>query len=753
MENLKGLGQLAYFTAETDSFGNELWVSDGTEEGTFMLLDMLPGEEDGMYKYDEVTYGNIGNTLFFTGTDTIHGRELWLTEGTRESTQLVKDLSTQTGDIILRQELQGYKGSMYFATNYGLWKTDGTPESTSLVKPFEYCTGLNLFNGLLYFTARDSVVSTVWTSDGTTEGTKPFLSQVINDNHSVHLRENMPQVNGYMFMTVRDSLGEELWKTDGTVEGTQRVKDIYEGQYDGTSSLSMYAVLNDVLYFTGNDGIIGWELWRSDGTEEGTYAVYDINPFGHSYCRNFITMGDAVYFSATKDDLGYELWKTDGTNAGTKLVKDIRQGEGDGYRFGETAAFNNTIYFNANDGIHGEELWKSDGTEEGTIMVQNIGFSSTSNFFSGDPESYSIINNQLYFRARDTIGYRIYTTDGTEEGTYPVLEDVVTDRLTSIIQADDKIFFTATTDEYGTELWWADTNFTNASMVKDIHSGGFSSRPIIEGFKNGTLYFRATEDKYGKELYALSPLDLDINIQNLTETSCSSMDTITLQATINHNDAVESYQWYVNDNLIATSASATFQKAGFEDADEIQVKTSASKDYWVKNKTVSSNLLTIRYEVPQAELSLSEKTLTATGGESFKWFLDNEPLEYTGQSLTVEQNGTYQVEVTNRFGCTALSNPLAVVFETVGLTNLSANSRFSFYPNPSSGYVRINTTANEDREEYRVNVINAAGVVVSENTVTELDNQVFIGEKSGIYLLQMIDKQGIQVASFKVLVK
>ncbi len=65
-------GQI-FFHGFDPQHGSEMWVSDGTPEGTHLYADMTPGPDSSIY-------GPLflaGDKLFFCAYDAIHGRELW----------------------------------------------------------------------------------------------------------------------------------------------------------------------------------------------------------------------------------------------------------------------------------------------------------------------------------------------------------------------------------------------------------------------------------------------------------------------------------------------------------------------------------------------------------------------------------------------------------------------------------------------------------------------------------------------------
>ena len=71
--------------------GNELWQSDGTTGGTFLLDDIYPGSTgtsvDGIEISSVPNSSNpsdltdVDGTLFFTANDGVHGVELWALNG------------------------------------------------------------------------------------------------------------------------------------------------------------------------------------------------------------------------------------------------------------------------------------------------------------------------------------------------------------------------------------------------------------------------------------------------------------------------------------------------------------------------------------------------------------------------------------------------------------------------------------------------------------------------------------------------
>lgn len=148
--------------------------------------------------------------------------------------------------------------------------------------------------------------------------------------------------------------GRELWCSDGTEEGTYLVRDIHPGPND--SAPHAFREVDGLLFFQANDGTTGQELWVSDGTEAGTYMVKDIHPSSDSRPSSMVTANGTLYFSADDGTMGREIWRTDGTADGTVRVTDINPGPGDS-NAGRFVVMNGRMFFFARDGVHGGELW------------------------------------------------------------------------------------------------------------------------------------------------------------------------------------------------------------------------------------------------------------------------------------------------------------------------------------------------------------------------------------------------------------
>lgn len=130
-QNFVSTGSTTFFTATTDEIGTELWRTDGTTAGPFVVRDIASGKDSSAPRW----LTNVGGTLYFSAWTADSGLELWKSNGSTQGTLRVANI---------------YPGS-----------TGSDPSSL-----------VNL-NGTLVFSANDSLTGReLWTSDGTVNGTR-----------------------------------------------------------------------------------------------------------------------------------------------------------------------------------------------------------------------------------------------------------------------------------------------------------------------------------------------------------------------------------------------------------------------------------------------------------------------------------------------------------------------------------------------------------------------------------------------------
>ena len=101
------VGGRVLFIGADAAHGSEMWSSDGTAAGTFMLQDADPGTASGLYRRD---WAVIGNSLYYialTGASDEETR-LFVSDGTVAGTHVVSNAPLNPG------WLSAANGTLYF---------------------------------------------------------------------------------------------------------------------------------------------------------------------------------------------------------------------------------------------------------------------------------------------------------------------------------------------------------------------------------------------------------------------------------------------------------------------------------------------------------------------------------------------------------------------------------------------------------------------------------------------------------------
>lgn len=398
--------------------GEELWTYNGNNVS--ILKDIMAGSTGSYCK----SYTYIEDKLYFLAYDSIHGIEIWKTDGTESGTTIVYDIIEGRSSTPI-EFLTAFKDEIYFfiteRNNYHiqLYKTEG--DTIEFVKDL----GVNSYNvpyevinmkacgNYLYFVAYGAGED-LWISDGTENGTYK-----LND---LGYCQNLTNVNGRLFFSGSQTYkGDiELWSVNTPGDSATLVKNI---NIESSSDPADFINYNGVLFFSAFTSVSGREIWKSDGTANGTVQIADINPGTNTSIleANFTISNNTLFFAANDGSNGYELWKTTGEASTTKLVKDINTGSSSSFP-SQIVAINDSIYFQAYEAEYGYELWKSDGAN--TEMV----FDLLPGIFSSYPTNIIAISNNVFFVAEsEDYGRQIWKIEYDENTSKNVVskEDII----------------------------------------------------------------------------------------------------------------------------------------------------------------------------------------------------------------------------------------------------------------------------------------------------------------------------------------
>jgi ELWxxDGT repeat protein len=550
------------FAGADAAHGTEPWVTDGTGPGTRRLADACPGTCDGIrmqYNYSTSLGGTASRTWFhaYSSADeqSIEGDELWVTDGTPDGTRRI------TGHV----DGIGFLGGLAFygvantqRSTSDLWAADASGTShrvavlrrfgagaDSLYKPFR--------NGALLLAQREDLASELWKSDGTPAGTAPlYRFEPGPGGVSTAFLAALGRVQ--LLEVFRRSPGDdphpldEIWRTDG-VSHTQKVAALPPGSYVGLWTSWQGRLLYEVA------GGTAYAFWTTDGTAEGTREILPLpatvnptalTPFGSRFL--FVAQVQAGKQSFP------QLFISDGTPAGTRQISAINQPRE--LLFDDRPVqVGGTIFFRLNDPSFtpNAELWRTDGTLAGTRRAATLSgvddvyvfrgalyFTAILPDFNGrglyrmtpggtpvqlaqvatpsqiQPVSYPAarltpVGDRLLFVGTDRLGIEPWITDGTPAGTHPLLDiqpGLGSSNPASLISAGARAFFSADDGTHGRELWETGGTPEGTRMVQDIAPGGLSALPYYYfpggiAVSNGFLYFNADDGTTGPEPWAL----------------------------------------------------------------------------------------------------------------------------------------------------------------------------------------------------------------------------------------------------------
>lgn len=431
-----------FFAAVDETNGEELWISDGTPEGTKMLKDINPGKLGSNPQWLTPVANKY---VFFSADDGVNGEELWMTDGTEEGTKLVKDI---------------YEGS-----------TGSAPQA------------ITAFGNKVLFFAMDeesewspvidvkTAEKWLWISDGTEEG-----SERIGDTPTKldfdGTRGSIVVVNGKgVFPGYDPKNNETIWATDGTKEGTAPLCNI-NPRRDTTAATVFETEAASIDHLVAVDGRMA--AFRAAAVPEVT--------------------GDDI-------DWGVEMWITDGTPAGTKqLGFPINKLEKDGKYatcdFRQTYPIGDHLYFRANNGnkaVNGAEpyVWYIDEPiKEGTNprMIQDCAHNKNVMYYNCHPSCFYEYKDYMYMAGNFTYDIEEFNADSGK-----VVKRMWDSSYHTLCRGKIADIHSAAENPIQGEYMW--TGF-------EIYPGG---QPFTHKFctVNDTCFFVCRDDASNYELYKL----------------------------------------------------------------------------------------------------------------------------------------------------------------------------------------------------------------------------------------------------------
>ena len=326
--------------------GCELWILD--VDNTPILLkdihpsgDSIPGKILGLQSMET----ERGLRFVFDADDGIHGRELWVSDGTASGTLMVGDIETGDG-IDYTSEITEWMNGVVFTTNgqqgQRMWWTNGSVTTSIWQAPWLSSSassdlmnqsaslsslGQDMLLGdedRLWFAAKEANIGLEvmqLDSDGTI--TMYDLHPFGDSSPSEAMRSN----NGVV-LVAGDGTGRQLayldgsggvqWLTSMTKEGTTTPVTTMAPKL-GLHQIGD-TIIFDVVYRGADATLFSYSFATSNLVELSSTILAP----GHSL--ESVTNGHTIWFDCVLASTGMELCQTDGTVEGTHLTIDLMQG-------------------------------------------------------------------------------------------------------------------------------------------------------------------------------------------------------------------------------------------------------------------------------------------------------------------------------------------------------------------------------------------------------------------------------------------
>ena len=380
--------------------------------------DSIPGRELGIH----VVETDRGNRFFFDADDGVHGRELWVSDGTSIGTTMLGDM--ESGDAIdWNSEITTWMNGVVFTTNgqqgNRMWWSNGSVTTSIWQAPwFSASASSDLINqsaaitsigqGLLHGDA-----SGLWFAAKETQIGLEMM--YLDNNGTLHLFDLQPfgdsspsrgvSVDGGYVVVASDGTGRQLakldhdggyqWLTSMTKEGTTTPTSVVAPAF-GIHKLGDTLVF-DVVYRGADATLFAYSLTNGILQELSSNIVAP----GHSV--DVVSNGNTIWFDCVQANTGMEICQTDGTVMGTMLTVDLMPGVS-ASQPRSFAYVDSTLYVLA-EGLDdsgtnsGHALWSIDGHAATLELDVWSGIGNDSN--AGTYGSLVATSNHLLFVADD----------------------------------------------------------------------------------------------------------------------------------------------------------------------------------------------------------------------------------------------------------------------------------------------------------------------------------------------------------------
>ena len=476
------IGNSVVFGAQDGRFGNELWRSDGTVEGTSLHTNLIA--ESRTNSSTPTAAAMLGRELAFSADDGVNGRELWVTDG---------------------REVMPF-GSGGASNNSGTRKLDEVQPGPASSNP-QGTGGLEAAATLLVLASQTAL--------------EIFVEYSRAPGGSYTMRE----IRSNSTTTPADFLGGSTFGNDyffvaREPGGSQQVHQLSTGPGGSVTPLvsppqPQYSAMRDVLRFLDSLYFIGGSqpggvssVLRIQDTPTGPLASEIVIPGNYTDYTSLAgnRASGSLMIEATSTARRRVMLAVDAVSGAASVLKTSR---GEFFNaFASPFPAGDKTLFMADDPRTGNDvLHETDGTLAGTRIVDPTPLFAIERFrnpATQDEDARAVElgdgSASVFFPATSS-GVEVWTADA--QGVARVGSQTFIQVWQAIALGADRVAAVAETNSDGTELFVIDRS--GATMVSDVLAPGSASGAIRDGVlwaTEGRLVFTGSSPRtVGNELF------------------------------------------------------------------------------------------------------------------------------------------------------------------------------------------------------------------------------------------------------------
>ncbi len=532
------LGGVLYFITYEQSFpdpSEQLWRSDGTAAGTYLVTDVGPG----LYSYHQDVLIAAGKRLFFVApeADPLNAWEdLWSSDGTAKGTGPVTAFQQQG-----LAQLTAAGGRVFFVTvppgspSAQLWVSDGSKAGTRSASPAPGAGWMTAAGKGVIFAAEDAAHrQQIWQSDGTPAGTRQVTS-----GSGFGMPAALYQVAALGARLVFVG-GGNLWAAALGSTGPPTSLCGTGGCGPLDQSTRLHDLGGRVAFLDGGPDV-GSALWASDGTPAGTLRLEEVCPGPCTFPPFPTQAGNALFFPVADSDGNLDqLWRSDGTRAGTgRFATQLLRTDG----FLAVAVLRDKVFFAATDDnadfIPRNELWVSDGTAAGARQLTDA-----SDALGSSPSNLTAVGDQVFFAAF-TPQLAFWRSAGTAASTLPLPISPAPGAAPAVAAFGGLVFVSGSGGSL--QLWLSDGTAAGTRQLTEFSPPFGPSLTIPAVTAGGKVYFLAGLDTSAGSIWRSDG------------TAAGTVELVELPPAI---DQVDGLAVAGNDFYVATSGAGVWRSDG-----------------------------------------------------------------------------------------------------------------------------------------------------------------------------------------------